>query len=529
MPGSVLIIDADEEFAGRLKSTLEAYGSAVQTTGDGRAGLEIARANIPSAIVVCVELPRMSGYSICAKLKKDPNLKAVILVITSAEATQETFEHHKKLKNRAEEYLRKPFEPETLVDILRPYMELNEAMAFETAAGDTMVPPGLITEDPQPLIDDEDAFSEDDRLHFDEVPDLPIDATVAVEPSLPDLPDEVEPPEYESSSGLVENYEEDEVMTTVGVVPSAGNEVLFHEIEQLRSELEAEREAHAQTVRDRDEAIANERAAVGQLQNLSSAQPSQISATRDLLAIKKELHERDKQLLELKDAAQRKDHEILDQRDREMEFEDRIVQLQEDLEKGEQERATVEGKLSDAHARIAEQLTKIDDLTAQSEAAQEELRKEIDGLKKEIDDRDRMIATHEEEISELRSSNQTLSDEVTKLNNEVSAALAESSTLREQLQSSQTYANQLESELQEARDEAENNRNALEATQASLLETEEQAGRAFERIRRDGDTKTKVRQALDIALRLLTEPDESENGVDEEVDVEVPAAEEMRP
>lgn len=535
MPGSVLIIDADEEFAGRLKSTLETHGAAVQTTGDGRAGLDMARAEIPSAIVVCVELPRMSGYSICAKLKKDPNLKTVTLVITSAEATQETFEHHKKLKNRAEEYLRKPFEPQTLVDTLRPYMTLETAsMNFDGTTADASAAASenvvKASEPPSPdaldQIDaiDQTAFTEEEDFHFDEVPDFPIEASVAVETAVPDGPKTVSA--FASGSGLVESYEEDEVMTTVGVVPSAGNEVLFREIEQLRTELEAEREAHAQTVRDRDEALANERAAVGQLQTLSEGAPSQITATRDLLAIKKELHERDKQLLELRDAAQRKERELLDQRDREMDFESQIVQLQEDLEHRGQEKADLEKELGKAETRITEHQSQLEAAETAAEAAQAELQSQIEGLQRDIEDRDLTIATHEEEIGELRSSNQTLSDEMTKLNNEVSAVLAESTTLREQLQAAQTQANQLDSELQEAREEGENTRSALEATQASLLETEEQAGRAFERIRRDGETKTKVRQALDIALRLLTEPDEAENGVEVE---ETSVAEELRP
>ena len=508
MPGSVLIIDADEEFAGRLKSTLEAHGAHVELTGDGRSGLDMARANVPDAIVVCVELPRMSGYSICAKIKKDANLKAVTLVITSAEATQETFEHHKKLKNRAEEYLRKPFDPASLATVLGNYIELQapENVVLNGTSEDIAI-------EPAPEINDEDAFSEEDQFHFDAVPDGPVEPSVVVER-----------PEIEESSGsvghsagLAESYEEDEVMTTVGIVPSAGNEVLFREIEQLRSELEAEREAHAQTVRDRDEALSNERAAITQMQSLSTAAPSQISASRDLLAIKKELHDRDKQLLELKDAVQEKERDLLSQRDREMEFEGRLVQLQEDLEATEQRRAEVERQLAATVERADAAQRAHEEAASAAEANANELRDEIHQLNGELDKRSQTITQHENEITSMRSTNQALNGEVTRLNNEMSAVLAESSTLREQLQASQGQANQLDQDIQSLQQEADGTRDALEATQASLVETEEQAARAFERIRRDGETKTKVRQALDIALRLLTEPDD--NGVDDDVDM----------
>ena len=500
MPGSVLIIDADEEFAGRLKSTLEAHGANVQTTGDGRAGLDMARADIPDAIIVCVELPRMSGYSICAKLKKDANLKSVTLVITSAEATQETFEHHKKLKNRAEEYLRKPFDPTTLAEVLSRHIQLEAPQD----GGVIAAPADVVVDEPQaaPVIDDSDAFSEDDHFHFDDVPDIPVDPSVVVEPR--DSESSVD-----QNSGLVESYEEDEVMTTVGAVPSAGNEVLFKEIEQLRVELEAEREAHAQTVRDREDALANERAAVAQLQSMSAGSPSQISASRDLLAIKKELHDRDKQLLKLKEEVQQKERDLLTQRDREMEFEGRLVQQQEDLEENERIRVDLESQLQAAHEQSAEHTAAAAAAKEDYEATIAELRVEVERLKNDIDSLTETVADRDGDITSMKSTNQALNGEVTRLNNEVSATLAESSTLREQLQAAQTMSNQLDGELVEQRNMTDNARNALEATQASLEETEEQAARAFERIRRDGETKTKVRQALDIALRLLTEPDEA--------------------
>jgi DNA-binding response OmpR family regulator len=44
-------------------------------SGDGKEGLELARVDRPDAIVLCVELPKMSGYSICNKLKKDDGLR----------------------------------------------------------------------------------------------------------------------------------------------------------------------------------------------------------------------------------------------------------------------------------------------------------------------------------------------------------------------------------------------------------------------------------------------------------------------
>jgi CheY-like chemotaxis protein len=116
MPKKILLIESDAAFAREMTEALERKGFQAHVTADGKEGLDAARDLGPDAIVLCVELPGMSGYSICNKLKKDQDLKGVPLLITSAEATPETFEQHKKLKARAEDYLIKPFDGATLVE-----------------------------------------------------------------------------------------------------------------------------------------------------------------------------------------------------------------------------------------------------------------------------------------------------------------------------------------------------------------------------------------------------------------------------
>jgi CheY-like chemotaxis protein/predicted nucleic acid-binding Zn-ribbon protein len=118
MPRKILLIESDAGFARELADALEAAGFEVRATADGKEGLDFARDWAPDAAVLCVELPRMSGYVICQKLKKDDALKAIPLVLTSSEATTETFEKHRQLKVRAEAYLIKPFEPAALVEAL---------------------------------------------------------------------------------------------------------------------------------------------------------------------------------------------------------------------------------------------------------------------------------------------------------------------------------------------------------------------------------------------------------------------------
>jgi CheY-like chemotaxis protein len=118
MPKKILLIENDSAFAGTLSESLEASGFDVRVAAEGKAGLDLAREWSPDGIVLCVELPGMSGYLVCQKLRKDDATKAIPLILTSAEATADTFEKHKALKVRADAYQLKPFVPGDLLERL---------------------------------------------------------------------------------------------------------------------------------------------------------------------------------------------------------------------------------------------------------------------------------------------------------------------------------------------------------------------------------------------------------------------------
>jgi DNA-binding response OmpR family regulator/chromosome segregation ATPase len=111
----ILVVEAETDFADQIRTALEPYNLVVEVTGDGTDGLQRAKGDPPDLILLCVELPNMSGYSICNKLKKNPELKRIPLVIMSKDATPDIFEQHKKLKTRAEDYLIKPFPMDDLL------------------------------------------------------------------------------------------------------------------------------------------------------------------------------------------------------------------------------------------------------------------------------------------------------------------------------------------------------------------------------------------------------------------------------
>jgi CheY-like chemotaxis protein len=147
MSKSVLVIDGDRAFATRMSTALQRRGVEARICGDGPEALDEARARRPDLILLCVELPTMSGYAVCNKLKRDEQLRSVPVLLTSAEATADTFEQHRKLRTRADDYLLKPFDAATLLQRVARVIDLP----------------------PEPADGEERAFGEEDLKLIDQV------------------------------------------------------------------------------------------------------------------------------------------------------------------------------------------------------------------------------------------------------------------------------------------------------------------------------------------------------------------------
>ncbi len=80
----VLVVD-DEPIQRRLLQVhLVGRGFQVVTAADGRAAIELARADVPDAIVSDVLMPGMDGFELCLQVRRDPRLARVPVVLVSS-------------------------------------------------------------------------------------------------------------------------------------------------------------------------------------------------------------------------------------------------------------------------------------------------------------------------------------------------------------------------------------------------------------------------------------------------------------
>lgn len=79
----VLVVDDDPTVRDLLGRVLGRSGFQVVTAGNGTEGLALARARRPKAIILDVLMPGMDGWTVLGKLKDDPSLHEVPVIVLS--------------------------------------------------------------------------------------------------------------------------------------------------------------------------------------------------------------------------------------------------------------------------------------------------------------------------------------------------------------------------------------------------------------------------------------------------------------
>ncbi|MBB6346265.1 response regulator transcription factor [Nonomuraea muscovyensis] len=111
----VLLVEDERRLAELVKGGLAGEGFAVDVAHDGRDGLWMATENPYDVIVLDVMLPRMNGYTVCARLRESGNWTP-IMMLTAKDGIHDEAE---ALDTGADDYLTKPFSYVVLLARLR--------------------------------------------------------------------------------------------------------------------------------------------------------------------------------------------------------------------------------------------------------------------------------------------------------------------------------------------------------------------------------------------------------------------------
>jgi excisionase family DNA binding protein len=121
----ILVVEDDPSVAMVLKARLQSMGHQVAVERTGREGLAAASARVPGLIILDLKLPDMSGFDVCAELRRIHGPWIPILILTALD------QPHEKIKGYAcgaDAYLTKPYNPQ----------EFLKTVSLLTGAGGSM-------------------------------------------------------------------------------------------------------------------------------------------------------------------------------------------------------------------------------------------------------------------------------------------------------------------------------------------------------------------------------------------------------
>lgn len=99
---------------------------------NGNSALEKAREIMPSVMLVDALMPDMSGYDVCAEIRRDPALKNIpILLLVGA---FEPFDEEKARTSGIDDHITKPFESQNLLERVHALLDMGAARSAASTA-----------------------------------------------------------------------------------------------------------------------------------------------------------------------------------------------------------------------------------------------------------------------------------------------------------------------------------------------------------------------------------------------------------
>lgn len=104
----ILVVDDEPRNVKILQIQLEARGYIVLTAGDGVEALEVIKDETPDLILLDINMPRVDGYEVLAKVRADKTTEFIpIIMITALRDTEEN--RIKAVEAGADDFIEKPF------------------------------------------------------------------------------------------------------------------------------------------------------------------------------------------------------------------------------------------------------------------------------------------------------------------------------------------------------------------------------------------------------------------------------------
>jgi two-component system alkaline phosphatase synthesis response regulator PhoP len=108
----ILLIEDEEDIAALIKLQAELSGYKMHVEVDGLNGYRAIEREKPDLVILDIMLPGQNGFDICRKMKSNPELKNIPVIVLSAKGDE--IDVILGLELGADDYVAKPFSPKVL-------------------------------------------------------------------------------------------------------------------------------------------------------------------------------------------------------------------------------------------------------------------------------------------------------------------------------------------------------------------------------------------------------------------------------
>jgi DNA-binding response OmpR family regulator len=129
----VLTVDDSKTIRMIVKKAFKDFDCEMFEAENGVEGLAIAAKEKPGLIVLDITMPVMNGIEMLEKMKSEPDLKNIPVIMLTAESGKDNVMHIVKMG--VKDYMVKPFKGEELIGRVQKFTQLKPKAAAESAEG----------------------------------------------------------------------------------------------------------------------------------------------------------------------------------------------------------------------------------------------------------------------------------------------------------------------------------------------------------------------------------------------------------
>ena len=150
MRNKILTVDDSKTVRIIVRKTFKSYDCEILEAGNGVEGLALAAKSMPDLILLDVTMPVMDGVEMLTKLKADPQLKGIPVMMLTAEGGRD---HVLKIaKIGVRDYIVKPFEEDVLIEKAGRIIDLKPLADGPAKARSLTDPATLLVVEDKPAI-----------------------------------------------------------------------------------------------------------------------------------------------------------------------------------------------------------------------------------------------------------------------------------------------------------------------------------------------------------------------------------------